>query len=109
MLAAALYLVQRSARMPSNCPSRSADRPRLGHQGRLGCVTAPRMAEFTELLAEYTATGTPLPMLEDHNVDRLADGWSADDPLLPVATGVLARQAGYASSGRNGCPHCANR
>ena len=35
-------------------------------------------------------------MLEDHDVaDRLAAGWPADDPLLPVATGVLARQAGY--------------
>ncbi|MGW1055556.1 hypothetical protein [Streptomyces sp. NPDC002521] len=34
-------------------------------------------------------------MLAEHHIaDRLADGWSPNDPLLPVATGVLARQAG---------------
>ena len=35
-------------------------------------------------------------MLEDHHVaKRIAAGWPAGDPLLPVATGVLARQAGH--------------
>ncbi len=48
------------------------------------------------LLADHQATGTPLPMLEEHDVNRrLTAGWDASDPLLPVSTGVLARQAGY--------------
>jgi integrase len=35
-------------------------------------------------------------MIEDHDISpRLAAGWASDDPLLPVATGILARQAGY--------------
>ena len=43
-----------------------------------------------------TAAGTALPMIEDHDIEpRLAAGWAPDDPLLPVATGILARQAGY--------------
>ena len=45
---------------------------------------------------DYLAAGTALPMLEDHHVaKRIAAGWPAGDPLLPVATGVLARQAGH--------------
>ena len=58
---------------------------------------APTAADDIEkVVADYAATRTPLPMLEDHDIDqRIAAGWSPDDPLLPVATGVLARQAGY--------------
>lgn len=52
--------------------------------------------DIVKLLAEYAATRTPLPLLEDHDIDqRIAAGWAPDDPLLSVATGVLARQAGY--------------
>ena len=48
------------------------------------------------MLAGYVAAGTALPIIEDHDISpRLAAGWVPDDPLLPVATGILARQAGY--------------
>lgn len=58
--------------------------------------TPTALADIKAVLADYIATGTALPMIEDHDVEsRLAAGWAADDPLLPVATGVLARQAGY--------------
>ena len=52
--------------------------------------------DIGRLLAGFAATRTPLPMIEDHDIgQRIAAGWSPDDPLLPAATGVLARQAGY--------------
>jgi hypothetical protein len=36
-----------------------------------------------------------LPVLRPHHVqDRIRAGWQADDPLTPVAFGILARQAG---------------
>jgi hypothetical protein len=54
------------------------------------------VSDIKRLLADHQATGTPLPMLEEHDVNRrLTAGWDASDPLLPVSTGVLARQAGY--------------
>lgn len=59
--------------------------------------SAPTMLDdIGRLLTDYVATCTPLPMIEDHDIDqRIAAGWSPDDPLLPVVTGVLARQVGY--------------
>ncbi|MFB7501452.1 site-specific integrase [Streptomyces sp. NPDC056161] len=97
MLAAALFLVSslgphavELARQIQEADKISARKAR----GLRPLHVAP-VAEFTELLSKYTETCTPLPMLADHHVaDRLANGWSADDPLLTVATGVLARQAG---------------
>ncbi|MGY3064560.1 integrase [Streptomyces sp. TE3672] len=97
MLAAALFLMSslgphavelaRQIRETDKLSTRKAPGLRAVH-------VAP-VPEFTELLNEYRDTCTPLPMLADHHVaDRLANGWSADDPLLAVATGVLARQAG---------------
>ncbi|WP_104063863.1 hypothetical protein [Arthrobacter sp. 4R501] len=97
MLAAALYLVStlgphvielareiREADRTSSCKA----------EGLRPAGPAP-VAEFTGLLTEYERTCTPLPMLAEHHIaDRLAAGWDPDDPLLPVATGVLARQAG---------------
>lgn len=68
----------------------SLNAPGLRHGG----PTA--VGDIAAALADYTTTNAPLPKLEDHDVDRrLAAGWSADDPLLNVATGVIARQAGY--------------
>ena len=56
----------------------------------------PQRKDLTEVLAEYTAAGTPLPQLPDHNVrDRIRAGWQADDPLISVALDQLARQAGH--------------
>ena len=58
---------------------------------------APPTAEFAPtLLDRYERDGQPLPVLADHHVrDRLAAGWSAHDPLTPIALGLLARQAGF--------------
>ncbi|MFE2729317.1 site-specific integrase [Kitasatospora sp. NPDC059327] len=98
MLAAALYLVSalgphavalagevRAADLASSTKTEG-----LSHGG-------PTFGtDVTRLLDEYERTCTPLPMVPEHYVtDRLAEGWSPDDPLLRVATGVLARQAGF--------------
>lgn len=57
---------------------------------------ATALDDIIDVLGDYTRTGTPLPMLEEHAItQRLATGWSPDDPVLPVATGIIARQAGY--------------
>ncbi|MGH8921502.1 MAG: site-specific integrase, partial [Actinomycetes bacterium] len=53
-------------------------------------------AEMAQVLADYEQKGEPLPLLPSHNVAaRLAAGWSPDDPLTPIALGLLARQAGF--------------
>jgi hypothetical protein len=98
MLAAALHLVQALGPhvVELNEQIREIDNvwatgaPGLRHR-------SPAMVSAVKrLLADHQATGTPLPMLEDHDVNRrLTAGWDANDPLLPVSTGVLARQAGY--------------
>ena len=98
MLAAALHLVEvlgeRSVELAEQI--RDIDRasslkvPGLRHGG----PTA--IDDIIGVLADYTTTGTPLPMLEDHDIARRLDaGWSADDQVLPVATSVVARRAGY--------------
>jgi integrase len=63
-------------------------------------------AEIAELLADYERKGEPLPLLAPHNIgDRLASGWSPDDPLTPIALGTLARQAGFTQFHRQWIPH----
>lgn len=62
--------------------------------------------EFAQLLAEHERSRQPLPLLADHNVeDRLAAGWSPDDPLTPIALGLLARQAGFTQFHHHWIPH----
>jgi hypothetical protein len=98
MLAAALHLVtvlgphaaelQQQVRDADRSSSAKAEGLRHGGQGAIEDIKA--------VLAGYTAAGTALPMIEDHDIEpRLAAGWAPGDPLLPVATGILARQAGY--------------
>ena len=97
MLAAALFLVSSLGPHAVELARqiREADKLSARKAQGLRAVHVAPVAEFTELLNEYRDTCTPLPMLADHHVaDRLSSGWSADDPLLTVATGVLARQAG---------------
>ncbi|WP_385625813.1 site-specific integrase (plasmid) [Streptomyces sp. P8-A8] len=97
MLAAALFLVSSLGPHAVELAHqiREADKLSARKARGLRSLHVAPVAEFTELLSEYTETCTPLPMLTDHHVaDRLANGWSADDRLLTVATGVLARQAG---------------
>ena len=99
MLAAALHLVTvlgpHTAELDRQV--RQADRISSARAEGLRHGAAAVVEDIRKLLErEYLAAGTALPMLEDHDVaKRIAAGWSAGDPLLPVATGVLARQAGY--------------
>ncbi|WNI28469.1 site-specific integrase [Streptomyces sp. ITFR-6] len=97
MLAAALFLVSSLGPHAVELARQIRETDHLSTRRATGLRNsgpAP-VAEFTALLNEYTDTYTPLPMLAEHHIaDRLADGWSPGDPLLPVATGVLARQAG---------------
>ncbi|MFF5362502.1 site-specific integrase [Streptomyces scabiei] len=97
MLAAALFLVSTLGPHAVELAPQVREADRLSSRKTEGLRvggSAP-VAEFAELLDEYRRTCTALPMLAEHHVaDRLADGWSPKDPLLPVATGVLARQVG---------------
>ncbi|MEU8928094.1 site-specific integrase [Kitasatospora sp. NPDC048545] len=100
MLAAALYIVDtlgphavQLAHAIRDTDQYSARR--LRELRRVGPKSRVPAREISRVLGEYTRTRTPLPMLEDwYATRRLADGWAPDDPLLSVATGTLARQAG---------------
>ena len=97
MLAAALFLMSSLGPHAVELARQIQETDKLSTRKAPGlrAVHVAPVTEFTELLNEYRDTCTPLPMLAYHHVaDRLANGWSADDPLLAVATGVLARQAG---------------
>ncbi len=99
MLAAALHLVTvlgpHAAELDRQV--RQADRVSSVKAEGLRHGAAAVVEDVRKLLErDYLAAGTALPMLEDHHVAaRIAAGWPPDDPLLPVATGVLARQAGH--------------
>lgn len=96
MLAAALHLVHVLGphAITLNEQIREYDRVDAARATRPHPTTPP-VEDILTVLAHYTTAGTPLPQHEDHEITkRLAAGWSADDPLLPVATGILARQAG---------------
>lgn len=97
MLAAALHLVQVLGphAVALNEQIREHDRVHSARKGQLRPITTSAVDDILTVLADHTTTGTPLPQHEDHEIaKRLTAGWSADDPLLPVATGILARQAG---------------
>ncbi|MEV7630543.1 hypothetical protein [Actinoplanes sp. NPDC089786] len=98
MLAAALHLVTVLGphAITLHNELRHADRTFAARVAGLRHSAPTAIDDIAEVLADYTAAGRPLPMIEDHEIDqRIATGWSPDDPLLPVSTGVLARQAGY--------------
>ncbi len=99
MLAAALYLVQALGphTVDLNEQIRHADRTWAVKASGLRHDSSDMVDDMTAVLDNHMVTNTPLPMLEDHEIDRrLHAGWAADDPLLPVSFGILARQAGYA-------------
>ncbi|ARV80660.1 MULTISPECIES: hypothetical protein [Mycobacteriaceae] len=98
MLAAALHLVQILGPhvVELNEQIRKIDRVWATGAPGLRHGSPAMVSDITMLLADHRATDTPLPMLEEHDVNRrLKAGWDANDPLLPVSTGTLARQAGY--------------
>ncbi|MER5352035.1 site-specific integrase [Kitasatospora sp. NPDC002551] len=97
MLAAALFLTSSLGPHAIELAQQIRQADRLSSRKTSGFRSSNRapVGEFASLLGEYEQASTPLPKLAQHYVaSRLADGWSAEDPLLSVATGVLARQAG---------------
>lgn len=66
--------------------------------------------EITQLLAGYEHRGEPLPSAAEHTIrDRLAAGWSPEDPLTAISLGLLARQAGFTQFWRQWIPHLRDR
>lgn len=112
MLAAASYLVTalgpHAIELSRNV--QQADHSTSVRSGRLVAVSRVPEAEFAHLLADYERTGEPLPTLPDHIIaNRLATGWPADDPLTPLALGLLSRQAGFTRFPRRWIPHLRSR
>src|SRR6266536_3515318 len=49
-------------------------------------------------------------LADEHTIrDRLAAGWSPEDPLTPISLGLLARQAGFTQFWRQWIPHLRDR
>ena len=75
-------------------------------------VAASRLPtdEIARLLGDYERRGEPLPLLPEHNVaKRLEAGWSPQDPLTPIALGLLARQSGFTQFLGHWTPHLRER
>ncbi|WP_433322862.1 hypothetical protein [Dactylosporangium sp. CA-139066] len=98
MLAAALHLatVLGPHAVTLHDELRHADRTFAARTAGLRHGSPTAVDDIIKVIEDHVTTGTPLPMIEEHCIgERIAAGWSPDDPLLPVATDVLARQAGY--------------
>ncbi len=98
MLAAALYLAEVLGphAVGLNRQVNEADR-RWGRSSTEDFANLHRVpvAAITAVLDRYVRDGEPLPLLPGHHQqDRIAAGWSPDDPLAPIALSLLARQAG---------------
>jgi hypothetical protein len=98
VLAAALYLVDVVGPHAVDLAAevRTADERWSARADGLTTATRVPLAEITQVLDQYTQAGEPLPLMRDHHIqDRIAAGWSPDDPLTPIAFSVLTRQAGF--------------
>ena len=101
MLAAASYLVSTLGPHAIMLAQHVKDADQLwsvgsGRHTAVSATSPAPTAAFTRLLAELERDTEPLPVLPEHNIrDRLAAGWSDDDPLTPIALGLLARRAGF--------------
>ena len=107
MLAAAGYLVNTLGAHAVELSQhiRDADRKFSVRSGEHRAASRVPIPEFTQLLADYERTGEPLPLLPEHHVrDRVDAGWPPDDPLTPIALGLLARQAGITQFSRRWIP-----
>jgi len=92
LLAAAFYLTET---LGPHVPA-LRETIRQDHLTREGLRTArPGIDELEAVLRRHIELGEPLEAIGHHNAGRrLADGWAADDPLLHVSYGALARAAG---------------
>ncbi len=108
LLAAALYLVSTFGPHAVNLNHQVCEADQRWSAKASGLSSARRVptAQITAVLATYEHDGQPLPLLADHHLhDRLKAGWSPDDPLTPIAVGLLARQAGYSQFLPSWMPH----
>ncbi len=108
MLAAALYLVNvigpHAVELAGQV--RAADRDWSARADGLAAAARVPLAQITQVLAEYEQAGEPLPLMRDHHIqERIAAGWSPDDPLTPIAFSVLIRQAGFRQFHSAWLPH----
>ncbi len=98
MLAAALYLVEVLGPHAVDLNRQVNEADRRWGRGSTGDFAKPHRVPFaaiTAVLNKYVRDGEPLTLLPDHHQqDRIAAGWSPDDPLTPIALNLLARQAG---------------
>jgi integrase len=112
MLAAAGYLVTTLGAHTVELAQhiRDADRKFSVRSGEHRAASRVPTTEITQLLADYERTSEPLPLLPEHHVrDRVDAGWPPDDPLTPIALGLLARQAGITQFLRRWIPHLRDR
>jgi len=94
MLAAALHLVGTLAE-----PVLTLRRGLAAHQDQVRALPGSHAtpAALRAVLRRHESTGIPLEQVADHIVQgRLARGWAADDPLLPVNLHALARRTSRA-------------
>lgn len=107
LLAAACYLVTTlGPRAVELAEHVRADRGWSSHPDARVATSRVPTAEINNLLGQYQARGEPLPLLAGHDLkDRLASGWSPDDPLTPIALSVLAHQAGFVTFRSHWIPH----
>ncbi|MGH3971921.1 MAG: hypothetical protein ACRDS9_01130 [Pseudonocardiaceae bacterium] len=112
MLAAASYLVDTLGPHAIELITqvRDADLKWSYTHGNHVLTSALPEQEIAQLLVDYERRGEPLPMAAEHTVrDRLAAGWSPEDPLTPISLGLLARQAGFSQFWRQWIPHLRDR
>lgn len=108
MLANALYLVNAIGPHAVELASqiREFDRRWSHRSGIHKATTRVPTTEFHQLLDEYRQRRQPLPLLPEHNIaERLASGWSLQDPLTSIALGVMARQSGFTQFHFDWLPH----
>ena len=108
MLAAALYLTDTLGPHTIELIKQVRDADRRWSHAHGNHVFTSRLPaeEITQVLADYEHRSEPLPLAAEHTIrDRLAAGWSAEDPLTPISLGLLARQAGFTQFWRQWIPH----
>ncbi|MGH3793215.1 MAG: hypothetical protein ACRDQ9_20905, partial [Pseudonocardiaceae bacterium] len=89
---------------------READRQWSHRLGNHVFTSTLPTEEITQLLADYERRLEPLPLAAEHTIrDRLAAGWTPEDPLTRISLGLLARQAGFTQFWRQWIPHLRDR
>jgi hypothetical protein len=112
MLAAALYLTRTLGQHATGLIEQVRDADRKWSYTHGDHVLSSRLPakEITQVLEGYEQRGEPLPVAAGHVIrDRLAAGWSPDDPLARLSLGLIARQAGFSQFWGQWLPHLRGR